>query len=104
MSLSIPSLSSAAVIALAALSLAPPAEAHGNHHAPVHHNAKHHHPVHWSHRNKAYARGYRRGYRRAIRSIARRPISVYRPSIRPVRTVVVAPHRSWLTMGFGFPL
>ena len=80
----------------------PTAQAHG-----VDSHGQHHHRR--SGKQKAFNNGYRRGYRHAQKHAYRTGRAVYRPVIRPVHPVVirpyrVAPHRSWLSVGFGFPL
>ena len=77
----------------------PAAQAHGD---DWHHHQR-------TGKQKAFNHGYRRGYRHAQRYVYRTGRAVYRPIIRPVRPVVirpyrVAPHRSWLSVGLGFPL
>ena len=80
----------------------PAAQAHG----AYGHGRRHHHQ---SGKQKAFNQGYRRGYRQAQKRIYRTGRAVYRPIIRPVHPVVirpyrVAPHRSWVSVGLGFPL
>ena len=70
-------------------------------------HGRHHHQK--TGKQKAFNHGYRRGYRHAQRNVYRTGRAVYRPIIRPVHPVVirpyrVAPHRSWLSVGLGFPL
>ena len=75
----------------------PAAQAHGRHHHQR------------TGKQKAFNHGYRRGYRHAQRYGYRTGRAVYRPIIRPIHPVVirpyrVAPNRSWLSVGLGFPL
>ena len=77
----------------------PAAQAHGH--------GRHHHQR--TDKQKAFNNGYRRGYRHAQRYGYRTGRAVYRPIIRPIHPVVirpyrVTPHRSWLSVGLGFPL
>ncbi len=92
------------------ISHAPSAHAHEKHDHDKHHHGKHH--GHQIKKQKAFNYGYRHGYNHAQKYVYRparvvRP--VYRPVVRSYNPVVVkpyrvTPHRSWVSLGFRFPI
>ena len=100
----------AAGVIFGLISHAPSAQAHGKHDHEKHHHGKHH--QHHNYKQKAFDHGYQRGYYHAQKYLYRpvrtvRP--VYRPIVRPFNPVVVRPYRvtpqrSWVRLGFGFPI